>query len=99
MNRVAAHLIRMGGLLIEMIGVWAVFTDRGGTVSLPGGSAAPLAWLALGLGFVLWLAGTVLVMFLRAPRRKPQRIDGEITWSPADDRLSEPARVDDRSAR
>ena len=96
MNRIAAHIIRMSGLLIEMIGVWAVFTDRGGTISFAGGGTAPLAWLAVGLGFVLWLAGTVLVMILRSPSRKPRSVDSDNVWPGVHAALSEPARVEDR---
>ncbi len=101
MNRVTAHIIRIVGLVIEMIGVWAVFTDKGNTdatrITLPGGTTASVGWLAVGLGFVLWLAGTVLAMFLREPRRRLRRSDEESGGAAGVDLLAPPARTDDRS--
>jgi len=102
MNIVAANIIRMSGLLIEMIGVWAVFRGSGDTdalrISLPGGSTVPVSWLAVGLGFALWLIGTVMVTVSRSPRRKARRTADEIDWPGIDDELSKPERIDDGSA-
>jgi hypothetical protein len=75
----------MVGLLIELIGIWAVFKERGNDeatrITLPGGGSAPLAWLIVGLGFVVWLAGTVLVS-LPKPRTPTRRtIDDDVLWS------------------
>jgi len=66
MTRNTAHIIRMVGLLIEMAGVWAVYTGRDDPspmrISLPGSARAlPLSWLVLALGFVVWFTGTILV--------------------------------------
>jgi len=71
MNRVIGHVLRLIGLSIEMVGVWAVLTGRGDQdatrISLPGGSTAPVAWLAVvGLGFVLWLIGRTLLFLTRS---------------------------------
>ncbi len=71
MTRSTAHVIRMVGLLIEMVGVWAVSTGRYNTSPLRitiAGSDRPLpaSWLVLGLGFLIWLTGVILVY--RSPR-------------------------------
>jgi hypothetical protein len=74
MRKTTGHIIRISGLLIEMLGIWGVFnatSDKDqARLQLPGGTVIPLAWLAVGLGFVLWLTGTVLVYTARS-RRKP----------------------------
>jgi len=100
----------MTGLLIELVGVWAIFSGRGDKdatrISLPGGRSAPIAWLVVGLGFVLWLTGGVLVSLSRPPRRKRGRIDDQVAWSghvgddlakpaPADDEVETPGRIDE----
>jgi hypothetical protein len=73
MKKTAGHLIRILGLVIEMLGVWGVFNSTGAKNSarlqLPGGDEIPLAWLAVGVGFVLWFTGTVLVYVSRAPQK------------------------------
>jgi hypothetical protein len=73
MNRLIGHLIRIVGLFIEMVGVWAVYVGRNDKeptlVSLPGGRAMPAAWLAVLLGFILWLIGTIIVSLSRTRRR------------------------------
>ena len=73
MKKTTGHVIRISGLLIEMLGVWGVFNATGAKdparLQLPGGTVVPLAWLAVGLGFVLWLTGTILVYFSRPARR------------------------------
>ena len=57
MNTDPGHLIRIVGLVIEMFGVWGVFNSNGAKDSarlqLPGGNEIPVAWLAVGIGFVL----------------------------------------------
>jgi uncharacterized membrane protein len=73
MNRTLGHLIRILGLVIEMLGVWGVFNSTGAKESarlqLPGGNEIPLAWLAVGIGFVLWFTGTIVVYFSRPTRK------------------------------
>jgi hypothetical protein len=78
MSKNTGHVIRISGLLIEMLGIWGVFTataenDRA-HLQLPGGAVVPLAWIAVGLGFVLWLTGTLLV-YKGRPGRKSRRLD------------------------
>ena len=46
MNQTTGHLIRMIGLLIEMLGVWGVYNSTGeqgpgSDLSFPGGSTVP----------------------------------------------------------
>jgi hypothetical protein len=77
MINVTGHIFRMVGLLIEMLGVWGVYTASDGQpmtqISLPNGKAMPLAWLWVGLGFVVWLTGTAMVYSTRRCRRAPER--------------------------
>jgi hypothetical protein len=73
MKKTLGHLIRILGLVIEMLGVWGVVNSTGAKNSarlqLPGGSEIPSAWLAVGIGFVLWFAGTSLVYFAWPSRK------------------------------
>jgi hypothetical protein len=72
MKTTTGHLIRISGLLIEMLGVWGVFNSTGAismALHLPGGGDIPLAWLAVGVGFALWLTGTIVVYFSRPARK------------------------------
>jgi hypothetical protein len=81
MNAIAAQIIRMSGLLIELVGVWLVFTERDNanpaTLSFPGGSTLPVSWLVVAIGFAVWFIGTVLVAVSRRPRRRLERIDND----------------------
>jgi hypothetical protein len=74
MRKTTGHIIRITGLLIEMLGIWGVYNATGdkdqARLELSGGTSVPVAWLAIGLGFVLWLTGTILVYAARS-RRKP----------------------------
>jgi hypothetical protein len=74
MRKTTGHIIRITGLLIEMLGIWGVYNatdDKDqARLELPGGTSVPVAWLAIGLGFVLWLTGTILVYAARS-RRTP----------------------------
>jgi len=104
MNRIIGHVLRLVGLSIEMVGVWAVLTGRGDKdatrITLPGGSTAPVAWLAVvGLGFVLWLTGRTLLFLSRPRRRKPARIDDAIKRpGRIGDEAAKPERIDDEIA-
>ena len=75
MNTTLGHLIRIVGLVIEMFGVWGVFNSNGAKDSarlqLPGGNEIPVAWLAVGIGFVLWVTGTIIVYISRRTRKSP----------------------------
>ena len=74
MRKTTGHILRISGLVIEMLGIWGVFRANGhkdqAHIPLPGGTAVPLAFAVVGLGFVLWLTGMLLVHAGR-PRRKP----------------------------
>ncbi len=69
MNKTVGHLIRILGLVIEMFGLWGVFQSNNPQdlpqLTLPGGQQIPVAWLAIGVGFVLWLTGTSIVYLAR----------------------------------
>ena len=61
-------IVAAGGLAW---GVYNATDDKDqARLELPGGTSVPVAWLAIGLGFVLWLTGTILVYAARS-RRKP----------------------------
>lgn len=71
--RRAGQWLRFLGLLIEMVGVLGVLRERGGhaapQITLPGGKVTSAAWIAIILGFTLWLVGKVLISAQRPPRR------------------------------
>ncbi len=64
MGRVTGQSLRLGGLLIEALGVMGIMTGRGDIEALhfhlPGGTVVSPAWVVLALGFVMWLVGTIL---------------------------------------
>jgi hypothetical protein len=76
MKKLVGQFMRLGGLIVEMLGVLAVMKGDEGRfatkLQLPGFEPVPLAWIGIGLGFVLWLVGTVLVYWSR-PSRKASR--------------------------
>ena len=82
MRKTTGHVIRITGLLIEMLGIWGVYNTTGdkdqARLELPGGTLVPVAWLAIGLGFVLWLTGTILVYAVRSGRRPAQKGQREL---------------------
>jgi hypothetical protein len=82
MRKTTGHIIRITGLLIEMLGIWGVYNATGAKdqarLELPGGTSIPVAWLAIGLGFVLWLTGTILVYAARSGRRPAQKDQREL---------------------
>jgi hypothetical protein len=85
MNQVIGQILRMTGLLIELIGVWAVFRfsgDRKATqIALPGGRSAPIGWLIVILGFAIWLTGRIWFSVSTPPRRRREKIDDDNAWS------------------
>jgi hypothetical protein len=82
--KTAGPILRLTGLLIEMLGIWAVFQQSRGPEAarwqLPGGSSLPLAWLAVALGFILWLLGTIMVYGSRSRHRAVP--PDEEKWNP-----------------
>jgi hypothetical protein len=84
MKKLVGQFMRLGGLLVEMLGVWAVMKGNEGVFAtklhLPGFEPVALAWIGIALGFLLWLVGTVLVYWSRPPR-KPSRQEFEETLS------------------
>ena len=82
MRKTTGHVIRISGLLIEMLGIWGVLNANSAKdqarLELPGGTVVPLAWLAVGLGFVLWLTGTILVYSARSGRKPVQKDQREL---------------------
>jgi hypothetical protein len=67
------QLLRWVGLLIEMVGVVGIVRERGGSevprISVPGGPTVSAGWVAVVLGFVVWLVATILLAATRPPRR------------------------------
>lgn len=79
--RVAGQVLRAMGLLIEMLGVIGVVRERGGQalpqLTIPGGPVFSVAWVAVVLGFVLWLAGTIVLVATRGRRDLTQDSDAK----------------------
>jgi hypothetical protein len=78
--RMTGQLLRLVGLLIEMVGVVGVVRERGGhevpQVRIPGGSTVSAGWAAVVLGFVIWLVATILLAATEPNRRgKPRSED------------------------
>jgi hypothetical protein len=73
MAKLVGQFMRIGGLLVEMLGVYAVMKGTEGklaaTLQLPGFEPIPLAWVGVAVGFVFWLTGTVLVYWSRSSRK------------------------------
>ena len=82
MRKTAGHIIRISGLVIEMLGIWGVYNASVNAdqprFQLPGGTTISLAWIAVGLGFALWLTGTFLVYAGRPRRKRLQRDEREL---------------------
>jgi len=80
MTKTAGNVLRMSGLVMEMLGVWGVYNSAGGKTGirlpLPGGNDVSLAWVAVALGFILWLTGTITVYAVPS-RRKSRGPDQE----------------------
>jgi hypothetical protein len=76
MIRRIGQWLRLIGLLIEMVGVVGVVRERGGKevpqITIPGGPVVSSAWIAVVLGFVIWLVATILLSATKPPRRDGQ---------------------------
>jgi hypothetical protein len=82
MGKTTGHIIRISGLVIEMLGIWGVYSVSVNTgqrrIQLPGGPAISIAWIAVALGFALWLTGTILVYAGRPRRKRFQKVEREL---------------------
>jgi hypothetical protein len=84
MNRFVGQVLRMLGLLVEMLGILglALYTGTDETgAELPGSLSTRLIWGVIALGFVVWLTGTVMTYWptgsASTPRgRDPRRPEG-----------------------
>jgi hypothetical protein len=82
MNKTTGHVIRMIGMLIEMLGVWGVYQAGNSKtpwqISIPGASGPmPIAWLAVFFGLVIWLVGVFVVYSNKPFRHKKMRLDDQ----------------------
>jgi hypothetical protein len=81
MTKTTGHIIRMVGMLIEMIGVLGVYqsskSDSSWSISIPGAGTIPAAWLAVFVGLVVWLTGVTIVYSNRPIRTKKMRLDDD----------------------
>jgi hypothetical protein len=72
MKQVGGQIFRLGGLILEMVGLGGVMTGHPGLgladVRVPDGSTLAPAWIAVGLGFLIWLTGTMLIYGSRRAR-------------------------------
>jgi hypothetical protein len=70
MRSVTGQSLRMGGLLIEVLGVMGIMTGRGdieaARLRLPGGTVVSPMWIVFALGLVIWVVGTILVFGARS---------------------------------
>jgi hypothetical protein len=103
MKSVTGQILRMCGLLIELGGAWAVLTGKGNDekfkISLPDGGAISVAWLAVGVGFVIWLAGRIMISMSRPPRRRIGRSSQELEWlGQTGEEVVKPEQPDDEIA-
>ncbi len=81
MTKTTGHIIRMVGMLIEMIGVLGVYqstkSDSPWTITIPGAGSVPAAWLAVFVGLVVWLTGVTIVYSNKPMRSKKMRLDDD----------------------
>jgi hypothetical protein len=84
MNPITGQIVRTLGLLIEMLGIFALVfrtrTDQAG-VPLPGSFPLGFVWAVVGIGFVVWLVGTVMIYWMRQTRARRKDVivdDGDL---------------------
>ena len=74
MTKNTGHVIRIIGLVIEMFGVWGVYQASAGNlkppVQQPAGIGVSWPWIAVGVGFVIWLAVRLVVASAARSRQK-----------------------------
>ncbi len=77
MSKTTGHIIRMTGMLIEMLGLWGVVQTRNSKapwlISIPGAGSMPVAWLAVFIGLIVWLAGVFIVYSYKPSGTKKTR--------------------------
>jgi hypothetical protein len=84
MRRSSGQILRLIGLAIEVAGILAQVlwtrTDQTGA-PLPGQFSSRQVWIVVGVGFVIWMIGTILTYWSqRGPGRRPSTEDvGELT--------------------
>jgi hypothetical protein len=68
MSSFTGQIVRTLGLFIEMLGILALVfhsrTDQAG-VPPPGSVSMILIWTVVGVGFLTWLVGTVMIYWTR----------------------------------
>jgi len=66
MRQVVGQILRITGLLIEMIGLLGVITGLSSLDAAPiqllGGVSVAPVWIPIILGFLIWLIGTILTV-------------------------------------
>ncbi len=81
MNKTTGHIIRMIGMLIEMLGVWGVYQASNSKtpweISLPATGPVPVAWFAVLVGLIVWLVGVFIVYSNKPLSNKKMRLDDE----------------------
>ncbi len=73
--RTIGQSLRILGLVIELTGLVGIVRGNMSWAIVIGGRTISWAWLALGLGFVVWLVGTILLAATRPGRSKPPSLD------------------------
>jgi hypothetical protein len=65
MSKTTGHIIRMTGMLIEMLGLWGVVQTTNSKapwlIPISGAGTMPVAWLAVFIGLIVWLIGVFIV--------------------------------------
>lgn len=73
--RTHARWLRYLGLFLELTGVVGIVRERPGRemprLSIPGGYSISWAWIALAIGFVVWLFATIILAATRPGPEKP----------------------------
>lgn len=83
MRRSTCQIVRLIGLAIEVAGILAQLlwtrTDQAGA-PLPGHFSSRQVWIVVGVGFVIWMIGTILTYWPQpAPRWRSSTEDvGEL---------------------
>jgi hypothetical protein len=81
MNKTTGHIIRMIGMVIEMLGVWGVYqasnSNTPWVISIPGAGPIAVAWLAVFVGLIVWLGGVFIVYSNKPFRHKKMRLEDD----------------------